>query len=530
MTALERPRVEYRTPVDLVSEVTKGLVRIPPFQRGFKWEAGDIVKLFDSLVRGYPIGNLLFWRRPAGRQLLTVGPLTIDAAATDAAMWVVDGQQRITSLVGALVAAHSSTDSRFRVHLDLGSGEFHTLGVRQSVPVTWLPVSVLLDTGTLLGWMRENADWLSAEQIAVADQAAKAVREYQIPTYVVSSADEASLVEIFARMNTTGKPLTRTEVFQALHSGTSGDEPADLASVARIGADMGFGRLDERVVLRCLLAYRGGDIFREDVRGEFTSDEDRRETFRGVASAVRAAVEFLQRVAGIPHVKLLPYSHVLPIVVRYVRLYGPPAGRSSTLLRRWVWRGAVAGASARGISVPDIRDQVTMLETRDAFGAAQALLQAVRPVPKFQPEIDKVNFSHAMAKINVLALLSADPRDLATGTSYDLATLLSRGAPLRTVVNDETIPFAGTMANRIIGATGSGRTLQAALVAADDDLCAGHLVDLPARRALAAGDLALFLTRRAATVEAAVQRHVAHMAEWGARDGRAVSEMLRSVA
>jgi hypothetical protein len=300
--------------------------------------------------------------------------------------------------------------------------------------------------------------------------------------------------------------------------------------VARIGADMGFGRLDERVVLRCLLAYRGGDIFREDVRGEFTSDEDRRETFRGVASAVRAAVEFLQRVAGIPHVKLLPYSHVLPIVVRYVRLYGPPAGRSSTLLRRWVWRGAVAGASARGISVPDIRDQVTMLETRDAFGAAQALLQAVRPVPKFQPEIDKVNFSHAMAKINVLALLSADPRDLATGTSYDLATLLSRGAPLRTVVNDETIPFAGTMANRIIGATGSGRTLQAALVAADDDLCAGHLVDLPARRALAAGDLALFLTRRAATVEAAVQRHVAHMAEWGARDGRAVSEMLRSVA
>jgi hypothetical protein len=33
---LERPRVEYRTPVDLVREVRAGLIRIPPFQRGFK--------------------------------------------------------------------------------------------------------------------------------------------------------------------------------------------------------------------------------------------------------------------------------------------------------------------------------------------------------------------------------------------------------------------------------------------------------------------------------------------------------------
>jgi hypothetical protein len=65
MAARDRPRVEYRTPVDLVNEVKSGLIRMPPFQRGFKWEAGDVVRLFDSLVRGYPIGNLLVWRRPA---------------------------------------------------------------------------------------------------------------------------------------------------------------------------------------------------------------------------------------------------------------------------------------------------------------------------------------------------------------------------------------------------------------------------------------------------------------------------------
>src|SRR5215468_6350492 len=123
MPSLERPRVDYRTPEDLVREVRRGLVRIPHFQRGFKWEAGDIVKLFDSILRGFPIGNLLLWRRPAPAQTIHVGPLIVETPELGSALWVVDGQQRITSLVGALTAAHTAADLRFRVHLDLDTGE-----------------------------------------------------------------------------------------------------------------------------------------------------------------------------------------------------------------------------------------------------------------------------------------------------------------------------------------------------------------------------------------------------------------------
>src|SRR6266545_2282385 len=99
---LDRPRTEHRTPIDLVDAVTSGQVRIPPFQRPFRWDAADVVSLFDSLVHGYPVGNLLFWRRAAPAEHLRVGPIEVDAPETDTADWVVDGQQRITSLVGAL--------------------------------------------------------------------------------------------------------------------------------------------------------------------------------------------------------------------------------------------------------------------------------------------------------------------------------------------------------------------------------------------------------------------------------------------
>jgi hypothetical protein len=527
MAAIDRPRIEYRTPVDLVADVRRGAIRIPGFQRGFRWEAGDVVRLFDSLVRGYPVGNLLFWRQPAPARRLVVGAIDIDAAELDSADWVVDGQQRIVSMVSALTSAHTATDARFRVHLDLVSGEFHTAGPRQQVPATWLPISLLVNTSTLLRWFRENHEWINDEQISVAEHAAKAVREYQIPTYVVASPDEAELVNIFARMNTTGKPLTKTEVFQALHSAMSGDEPADLHSLARLTATMGFGALDERLALRCVLAYRGGDIFREEFQAEFDSVEDRLATFRDVGAILRDVVTFLAREAGIPHNRLLPYSHVVPVLVRFVRLHGTPEGRVATLLRRWVWRGAIAGTRARGVSVPAIRDQLASLDIGDPLDAAQALLSAIPSFPDFQPELDKVHFNHAIAKINVLGMLSARPREFGGGDFIDISSVLQKGSPLHTIINAEVVG-TGTLANRLIADAGSGRTLRQALLTAPGDVAASHLVDADCLAALRNERWQEFLVYRATLVLGVLRVHVRRMCEWGARDGRAISDIMRA--
>jgi hypothetical protein len=530
VATLDRPEVGYRTPVDLVAEVLRGRIRIPPFQRGFKWESGDVIDLFDSLIRGFPIGNLLLWRQPAKAAHLQVGPVEVDAPETGSALWVVDGQQRITSLVGALVAAEDATDARFRIYLDLDHGSFHSLGVRQQPEASWVAVSRLLDTSALLRWMRENAGWLSDEQIAVADRAAKAIREYQIPTYVVSSPEEASLVEIFRRMNDTGKPLTKAEVFHALHSGLSGDEPADLRSVGAVTAQLGFGTLDDRLVLRCVLAFRGGDIFREDFRDEFTSDIDRAETFREVAGALREVVAFLAGEAGVPHVRLLPYSHVLPILVRFVRVHGAPSGRTAALLRRWVWRGAIAGTRARGISVVDIRHQVSAADMAEPLESARNLLRQVPSFPEIGADLNKVHFNHAMTKINVLGLLSAQPRDPRTKQPVDVVRLLQRGSPLRSIVNDEQLRLSQTLANRAVTDMGSGRVLRRALVEAGPEVAASHLIDDTAFILLVSLQFEEFLVRRELAVRAAVKRHIDRMAEWGARDGRSVADVIRSVA
>ena len=39
-------------------------MRVPHFQRSFRWDARDVGLLFDSILRGYPVGSVLLWNAP----------------------------------------------------------------------------------------------------------------------------------------------------------------------------------------------------------------------------------------------------------------------------------------------------------------------------------------------------------------------------------------------------------------------------------------------------------------------------------
>jgi hypothetical protein len=58
---------------------------VPEFQRSFVYKASHVCELADSLWREYPVGMLLLWSRN-------------ENGAGQPRLWVVDGQQRLTSL------------------------------------------------------------------------------------------------------------------------------------------------------------------------------------------------------------------------------------------------------------------------------------------------------------------------------------------------------------------------------------------------------------------------------------------------
>jgi hypothetical protein len=48
----------------LVDMETKGIPRIPRFQRDYVWERSKVAVLFDSIYQEFPIGSFFFWITP----------------------------------------------------------------------------------------------------------------------------------------------------------------------------------------------------------------------------------------------------------------------------------------------------------------------------------------------------------------------------------------------------------------------------------------------------------------------------------
>jgi hypothetical protein len=119
---------------ELVSRVDQDKLVIPDFQRGFKWQTGDIRKLLESLLLDFPIGAALFWRTQRGmlefRRIEDVqfsdgeedeAAILEDHGgelANDEIDFILDGQQRITSIYKLfpkdVAPSEHELDSRFR--------------------------------------------------------------------------------------------------------------------------------------------------------------------------------------------------------------------------------------------------------------------------------------------------------------------------------------------------------------------------------------------------------------------------------
>lgn len=49
---------------DLVKDVRNGRIGLPDLQRPFVWRDNKVRELFDSMLKGYPIGYIMLWESP----------------------------------------------------------------------------------------------------------------------------------------------------------------------------------------------------------------------------------------------------------------------------------------------------------------------------------------------------------------------------------------------------------------------------------------------------------------------------------
>lgn len=195
---------------DLIKLAWSGQIRVPYFQRDFKWGRGDVIALMDSIHRGYPVGSLLLWERAAEPQQVTLGALTIDAPRLDRALWVVDGQQRVTSLAN-VVHPDGRHNPTFALGYDLRADRIVPLPAADDPFI--VPLPVIFDLTQVLTWFAKRPE--AAEHQQAAFDLARDLRQFTIPAYQVVQDDVRVLQDIFDRVNNSGKRMSRVEVFSA---------------------------------------------------------------------------------------------------------------------------------------------------------------------------------------------------------------------------------------------------------------------------------------------------------------------------
>jgi hypothetical protein len=529
-----RPQARAESVEDLVRLTREGQIRVPEFQRALKWGPVEVVHLFDSIYRGYPIGSLLLFRRPAEAGQIALGPLVIDAPEARDAQWVVDGQQRLVALAASFGRPHpypTTPVDPFVVYFDAEARAFASPHPNGIVPDWWVPASLLLDAAALSEWIQ---DWpRRADLRAAVFDAGKRLREYQVPLYLIDSDNPDLLSEIFARINTSGKAMEWHEVFDALYR-RDGTIPSTTKQLAEALSSVGMGTLESAEVMSCVLAIRGLDVTR-------TLAEHRRRDPNVLKNAVadslpvlRQALSFLRQHASVPHLRLIPRFFVLEGLGRFFAKHPEPRARSLTLLTRWVWRVFMAD---RAFDERTFRRASVVAIEDDEEASVQALL-ALAPrdrVPISIPE--RFDARAARSRLAMLALAELGPRQLVDDKSVDVAGLLEEtGAnAFRPIlaVRPGCPPALHGPSNRILlPGKGSARPEVLKYLRDPDhssNTLASHCIDEAAVTALVAGDGAAFAAARGKSLIASLERMGERLAGWGRddRDRPSIGYLLR---
>lgn len=502
---------------ELVTRALRGRVRVPAFQRGLRWRDDDVRKLFDSIHRGYPIGTLLMWKRPAKGGTAEFGPVEVAAPDTDDAWWVVDGQQRLTSLVAGLKHPDPSDPSDpFVVYYDLRPPEgseafFRPNRTRPASPYS-IPLARCFDAADFQEWLFDFVQSTGQrELIERASDLATRIRNYRVPIYVVETDSIEVAKEIFRRTNQAGRGLSAHEVFAAL---APADMHADLRPEVIAGRLAGIlGPVEPNVVAKAARA-----LVTDDVTGTSSrlNVPDHNTWMRDTERALTAALRFI-RDCKVVHTRLLPAGPTpLVTLARFFSRHPQPSDRNLRLLRRWLWRGFFA--EALGSDAKTLRRAVVAI-TDDEDGSVQTLLEQVPKAAadyRLPLEFDARN---GMARLAALVMALQNPvapgRPPESEFEYDGDAVFDWFEAHGARVFARFPPSDKRPATRFITPGVSTAKLREELLAwaAEDSrhpALASHLVDEAAAKALLDGDLGRFVElRQQAVLEAARSVHAA---------------------
>ena len=230
---------------ELLNNTRLGLIGLPDLQRPFVWPDVKVRNLFDSMMRGYPIGYIMLWYFPTN---YTDGKSSIGLNSkthSEPKILVIDGQQRLTALMSAMYGVKIK-DKKYRereikISYCPLTKEFAVWSQAYAKNPEWISkisdvfkakeknaINSLEDfikefvKGINEGRIKKGITQLTESDIVNIRNNIEellSLTDFLLPTLEIShEVDEEAVAEIFVRVNSGGKSLNESDFIQTLIS------------------------------------------------------------------------------------------------------------------------------------------------------------------------------------------------------------------------------------------------------------------------------------------------------------------------
>jgi len=429
-TAIRDPKPEVQRIEVLASRILDGDILLPKFQRAFVWDRAQILELMDSIMNNYPIGSVLLWlttQRLRSEKNIAGLPIK-DRALEYPVNYLLDGQQRLSSICGVLFWDSKDKNSQWNVAYDLRKQEFFHANTLDDLPLHQVRMNKLPDAAAFFKHVA-GLDTLASEDKEVlklrAERLFKRFKDYSIATVTLSDMPIGSVAPIFERINSTGTRLTMVDLMRA----ATWSEDFDLVDAIDddiLGAlrDKGFGGVDSKSVLRNFSAASGRSFTADgidDLRN--CKIDELKNAAQSTLAAYKKAVDFLSTEFKIPNSNVVPYVNQIVVLAEFFRLCPKPTKVQRDEVARYFWRTSLTGYFS-GWNTGQMAADKKMLE-EFAAGALNVLSTHEATPSADIWRVRQFRLNNAHAKLLALLLAEQGPRDLLTGQRVALEQALA---------------------------------------------------------------------------------------------------------
>lgn len=414
VTNKDNIRVIPDTLNNIIVAVGKGQYRIPQFQREYVWEKTKVLELFDSIYREFPIGSFFLWKAERKHNHLFRHSIDLNIAPVqddDDVCFILDGQQRITSLYVTLLGLTARGTDYGRICFDVNEEKFTH---REPDGTRYISLHDIWQSNLLR----------IAKRVPEAHQEAlgrcyEILRTYPVSIVQVGDKDLPAVCKIFQRINQGGKRLDRFDLIAAMTYSPDFDLRQKFREdVLEKLEQKAFGKISPAIATQLMALVMKGACTE---KAEFSLlAVEIQAIWRSTVASILLAADTLRSCVGVQNAAYLPYDALLTLLAYFYAKSGQRAlsEAQQKWVQRWFWRASFSQHYGSGGPTKMGRD-------KDLF---DRLLEG--SFPRFEPVLGltadtlvktKMTWPRAAIRNAFLCLLATlDPVHLINNSRLDL--------------------------------------------------------------------------------------------------------------